>query len=96
MRGTMTFARARIVQIEPVQRRREAIGVALAPHLSVREDVESGQFHVTNRQQRGIVLRLLQPLFIDPPQVARANSRRHLLAKLVSVDKPVRLRVRTN
>ncbi len=50
---------AGILVVDPFERRREAVGVALAPHLAVGDDVDAGPFHVADGQQGGIVLRLL-------------------------------------
>ena len=50
---------AGVVQVDPVERGGEAVGVALAAHLAVGDDVDAGAFHVADGDQGGIVLRFL-------------------------------------
>jgi hypothetical protein len=78
--------RAGIVEIDPVERGGEAVGVALAPHLAVGDDVEAGAFLVQNGEPRSIVLRLFQPFGCDAPQLLGAHARRGLLAQGGAVD----------
>ena len=59
------LARARhhlagVFEIDALERRREMVGVALAAHLAVGDDVDAGAFHVADGEQGGVVLRLLQ------------------------------------
>jgi hypothetical protein len=59
------LARARhdlavVVEVEPVQRRGEAVGVALAPDLAIGQDVEPRLLLLANGDTGGVVLRLLQ------------------------------------
>ena len=61
---------AGIVEVDAVKRRGEAVGIAFAPHLAVGDDVESGALLVADRDQGGVVLRLLQPFRRDPPELA--------------------------
>ena len=64
-RGTGVFvARARldvagVGRVDALERGGEAVGVALAPHLAVGDDVDAGPLHVADGEQGGVVLRLL-------------------------------------
>ena len=77
----------------PCERGGEAVGVALAPHLAVGDDVEPGALLVADGEQRGVVLRLVEPLRVDAPQLARAHARREAGGELLAVDQPVGLGV---
>ena len=88
--------RARVVDVDAFERGREAVRVALAPHLAVGDDVQPGALLVGDREPRGVVVRLLQVGRIDPPQLAGADPRREAAAELLAVDQPVRLRVGTD
>jgi hypothetical protein len=85
--------RARVVDVDAVERRGEAIGVALPAHLAVGDDVEPGALLVGDRQPRRVVLGLLEVGRIDPPQLARADARGEPLAQPLAVDQPVWLRI---
>ena len=84
---------AGIVEVDAVERGGEAVGIALAPLLAVGDDVEAGALLVADRDQRGVVLRTLEPFGIDAPQLLGAHPRRHLLGEARAVDQPVRLRI---
>src|SRR6185437_3268127 len=84
---------AGVVEVDAVERRREAVRVALTPHLAVGDHVDAGALHVLHREPRRVVLRLLEPLLVDPPQLTGANARRQAVAEALAVDQPVRLRV---
>ena len=85
--------RAGIVDVDAFERGGEAVGIALAPHLAVGDDVEAGALLVADREQRGIVLRLIQIFRRDPPQLLRAHARRKAAGELLAVDQPFRLGV---
>ena len=51
---------AGIVDVDALERGGEAVGVALAPHLAVGDDVDAGALHVADGEERGVVLRLLE------------------------------------
>ena len=66
---------AGIVEIDAVERGREAVGIALAPLLAVGDDVEAGALLVADGEERGVVLRRVEPFGIDAPQLpARARA----------------------
>ena len=67
---------AGIVDVDAFKRGREAVGVALAPHLAVGDDVDAGALHVADRDHRRIVLRLLEEIGVHPPDLERARARR--------------------
>ncbi len=52
--------RAGIVDVDAFERGGEAVGVALAPHLAVGDDVEAGALLVVDGEQGCVVLRLRQ------------------------------------
>ena len=82
-----------IVDVDAFERGGEAVGIALAPHLAVGDDVEAGAFLVADGEQRGVVLRLVEKFRRDPPQLLGAHARRKAAGELLAVDQPVRLRV---
>jgi hypothetical protein len=84
---------ARVVDVDAVERRREAVGVTLPPHLPVGDDVDAGPLHVLHRQPGRVVLGLLEQLLRHPPELARAHARRQPLAETLAVDQPVGLRI---
>jgi hypothetical protein len=84
---------AGIVDVDALERGGEAVRVALAPHLAVGNDVEAGALLVADGDERGVVLRLLEPLRRHPPQLARAHPRWKPSGELLAVDQPFRLRV---
>ena len=49
-----------VVDVDAVERGREAVEVALAPDLAVRHDVEAGRLLLAHRLVRRVVLRLLE------------------------------------
>jgi len=83
---------SRPVDIDALERGREAVGIAFAPHLAIGDDVEPGAFLGADRQQGGVVLRLLQERLLDAPQLLRPHPRREPAAQLLPVDQPVGLR----
>jgi hypothetical protein len=82
-----------IVEIDAVERGREAVGVAFPSDLAVRHDVEAGILLCPDRQERGIVLCLLEVLRRDAPELARPYSRRKSAGEFVAVDQPIGLRI---
>ena len=87
-------SRTGIVDVDPFERGREAVGIAFTPHLAVGDDVETGALLVADRQPRCIVLRLVEPFGRHPPQFARAHPRRKAPRQILAVDQPVRLGIR--
>ena len=88
--------RARVVDVDARERGREPVRVALPARLAVRDDVEPGPLLVADREQRRVVLRLLQVLRVDAPQLGRAHARREPAAEALAIDQPVGLRVRAD
>jgi len=83
---------AGIVEIDTRERGGKTVGIALATLLAVGDDVEAGALLIADGEQRGVILRAVEPLRINEPKIVRAHAR-HLLGKLGPVDQPVRLRV---
>ena len=67
---------AGVVDVDALERRGEVVGVRLPPHLAVGDDVEACLLLGADGQHRGVVLRLLEVLRRDPPQLAGAHPRR--------------------
>ena len=82
-----------IVDVHSFERSGKPVRVALAAHLPVGDDVEPGPLLIPKREQRRVVLRLLQIGRIDAPQLPRPHPRRKPLAQPVAVYQPVRLSV---
>ena len=85
--------RSGVVEIEPLERVREVVRVALAPDLAVGDDVDAGLLHVSHGEHGRVVLRLLEPRLVDAPQLARGHARRQPPRELRAVDQPVGLRI---
>jgi hypothetical protein len=84
--------RRRVLDVDAAERGREAVGVALAAHLAVGDDVDPSALHVADREQRRVILRLLEPGLGDAPDFWHADAR-HGHAEARPVDQPVGLRV---
>ena len=78
----------RVVDVDAVERGREAVRVALAAHLAVGDDVQARALLVEDRQPRRVVLGLLDPRRVDTPQLARPHARREAGTELVAVEQP--------
>src|SRR2546430_17662902 len=84
--------RPRMVQVHSLQRGRESVGVALAPDLPVGDDVDPGPLHVTDGDERGVVLRLPEKIRRDAPDLSRPPAWRQPGAKHIAIPQPFRLR----
>ena len=82
---------SRVVEVEPLERVREVVRVALAPDLAVGDDVDAGLLHVPHREHGRVVLRLIEPRLVDAPQLARGHARRQPPRELLAIDQPVGL-----
>ena len=58
---------AGIVDIDALERGGEAIRIALAPHLAIGDDIETGALLVEDGDPGRVVLRLVEPIGRDPP-----------------------------
>ncbi len=87
---------AGVVDVDAVERGREAVGIALAPDLAVGDDVEPSLLLRADREQGRVVLRFLDPRLGDAPKLVRAHARRKSTGELPAIDQPFRLRVATN
>ena len=83
---------AGMLVVDALQRRGEMVGVALAPHLAVGDDVDAGALHVADGEQGGVVLRLLQERLGHAPDLVQPRAR-HDLAQHLAVHQPVGLRI---
>jgi len=59
--------RTGVVDVNAVERGREAVGIALAPDLAVADYVEPDFLLRADREDRRVVLRLLEPRLGDAP-----------------------------
>ena len=66
------------LDVDPLERADEAVGVALAAHLAVRDDVDAGALHVADGVERGGVLRLPAAPPAAAPEVGHAHARHGL------------------
>ena len=82
---------AGMVEVDAVERSREAVRVALPPHLAVADDVDSGSLQIQDGEPGRIVLRFLEERLRDAPELARADARRQPLSEPLAVDQPAGL-----
>ncbi len=84
---------AGIVQVDAVERGREAIGIALPPHFPVGDHVDAGPLHVGDGEACRVVLGFLEEGLRYPPELPRSHARRQPLSEPLPVDQPVGLRI---
>src|SRR5689334_119328 len=82
---------SRVLEVHALQRGRESIRVALAPDLTVRDDVDARPLHVQDGKPGRVILGLLQQLRREAPNLEGSGPRRQPAAKERAVDQPVRL-----
>ena len=92
LRAAAVEGGAGIHEVDAFERGGEAVRVAFAPHLAVRDDVDARLLHVADREPRGVVLRFLEVLLGDAPDLGSAYPR-HLGAEFCAVDEPIGLRI---
>ena len=85
--------RGRRVCVDAVECRGEPVRVALAADLAVGDGVDPRAFHVADRDNRRVILRLGQERLGHPPGVARAHARDRVRAERIAIDQPLWLRV---
>ena len=84
---------SRRVEVDALERRREAVRVALTPHLPVRDDVDPGPLHVGDRKPRRVVLGFLEVVLVDAPELSGPDPRRQPRPEPLAVDEPLGLGV---
>jgi hypothetical protein len=67
--------RARLFDVDAVERGGETIGIAFAPLLAVGDDVEAGALLVAYCKDRGVVLCRFKLVRCDKPQVVGPHPR---------------------
>ena len=82
-----------VVQVQAIERCREAVRIALAAYLAIGDDVDAGQFHAANRQQGCVVLRPGEVRLWNAPHLCHSHTRYPALGQLRTIDQPVGLRV---
>jgi hypothetical protein len=82
-----------MVEVDAVQRIREAAGVALPADFAVGDDVEARAFLVADGEEGAVVLCGIEPGLGDAPEVGAADPRRRTRRQLFAVDQPLRLRI---
>ena len=85
--------RAQALGIDALQRQREIVRIAFAPHLAVADDVDADPFQLADREDGRVVLRLLQVRRRDAPDLVRMDARHPMLFQRAAVDQPVGLRI---
>ena len=83
----------RIIEIHAIQRRRETVGVALAPHFTIGDDVQPHLLLRADGLSRGVALGFAEPGFLDEPQFRGARAGGKASGELAAVDEPFRLRI---
>jgi hypothetical protein len=84
----------RRVHVDAVECDGEAVRVALRAHLAIGDDVDSRALHVADGDQGGVVLRALQRILRDAPDLLQPHARDDTVAdEDVAVHQPGRLRV---
>ena len=90
--GAVLHHRGR-VDVDALERGREAVRIALAPHLAVGDDVDAGALHVADGDDRRVVLRLFEERLGHAPHLLDAHARHGLRLQHLEIDQPVRLRI---
>ena len=83
----------RMVDVDPGERGREVVGVALPADLAVGDDVQAGVLLRPDGQQGAVVLGLRQVLGEGSPQLECPNAWREAAGQLRPIDQPLGLRV---
>src|SRR5262249_21924929 len=78
--------------VDSVERCREVVRVALAPHLAVADGVDASPLHVADGDHGRVVLRLLEEGLGYPPHGAQADTR-NTLREHGTIHQPVGLRI---
>src|ERR1043166_2303382 len=60
---------ARMLDVDPVEGEGKAVRIALAADLAVADDIDPGSFHIEDREDRRVILRVFEPGLGDPPDV---------------------------
>jgi hypothetical protein len=85
--------RARLVEVDALERGGEAVGIAFAPDFAVGDDVQARRLLRLDGEDRGVILRLREMLGGNAPQLLRAHARRQAREQLRAVEQPLGLRV---
>ena len=91
--GAGRLQHRRCVLVDAIERGREMVGIAFAPHLPIGNNIDAGPLHVANSEQGGVVLRLGQLRLGDTPQLLAAHAGHRARLHRLAVDQPVRLRI---
>jgi len=84
---------ARIIDVDAFECSGEPVRIAFAALFAVGDDVEAGAFLVADGDERGIVLRLVQPIRPHPPKLFCPHPGWKAPGQLLAVDQPIRLRI---
>src|SRR5262249_24536757 len=88
--------RTGIIDIDALKSSGKSIRVALSPHFAVSNNVKPGLLLAPDRNNRCVVLRLLQMFRRDSPQFRCANTWWETACKGPTVQQPIGLRIRAN
>ena len=84
---------ARVVDVDPVERHHDAVGVALAPLLAVGDDVQAGRSWSRIAISVAASWASSRKALLDAPEVGGANPRGLAPPQLLAIEQPLRLRV---
>ena len=77
----------------PLERRGQPVGIALAAHFAVADNVDSRQFLIGEGDDRCVILRLGKKRRRHTPKLLRTNARRQTALQLFAINQPVGLRI---
>ena len=78
--------------VDSLQRRSEAVGVTLAPDFAVGHDIDAGALEVADRDDRRVILGLLEVRWRDAPHLGHAGAG-HRFGQHLAIDQPIGLRI---
>ena len=87
---------ARMLVVDTFERVGEMVRVALAPRLSVGDDVEPRPLLVEYGEEDGVIDRLVEKRRGGPPEVFSAYSHGQRFRQQIAANEPVRLRIATD
>jgi hypothetical protein len=83
--------RARVVQVDAIQRGGEAVRVAFAADLAIAHDVQARLLLEADGEQRRVVLSLREMGLLQPPELEGAHTWWKSAGELRAIDQPFRL-----
>ena len=84
---------AGMLGVDAVERQSKTVRIAFAADLAVADDIDAGQFHFADRDDRGVVLGLFAPCMGHAPDIGGVDARHAVMFEQTAIDQPVGLRV---